>query len=165
MKNNFLKVVNVFLLGSGKDENSITYFLLNVILSYLMCLFPRFEEEENIIFCLPITKLGSSFPEESITFTCYTRILTTSISGILLSFNSISDINFNIFLLLIFTCHVIIQKILLYSYSRKQKISEAELTYGSLSIDHSETMKEIGELGLDIWRRQMIEPLKVHHEI
>ena len=46
---------------------------------------------------------------------------------------------------------------------RKQKISEAELTYGSLSIDHSETMKEIGELGLDIWRRQMIEPLKVQH--
>ena len=45
--------------------------------------------------------------------------------------------------------------------NRKQKISEAELTYGSLSIDHSETMKEIGELGLDIWRRQMIEPLKV----
>ena len=38
MKNNFLKVVNVFLLGSGKDENSITYFLLNVILSYLMFL-------------------------------------------------------------------------------------------------------------------------------
>ena len=35
------------------------------------------------------------------------------------------------------------------------------MTYGSLSIDHSETMKEIGELGLDIWRRQMIEPLKV----
>jgi len=54
---------------------------------------------------------------------------------------------------------------MLYSYLnnqhiRKQKISEAELTYGSLSIDHSETMKEIGELGLDIWRRQMIEPLK-----
>ena len=48
-----------------------------------------------------------------------------------------------------------------FSYFRKQKISEAELTYGSLSIDHSETMKEIGELGLDIWRRQMIEPLKV----
>ena len=97
MKNNFLKVVNVFLLGSGKHENSITYFLLNVILSYLMFLFPRFEEEANIIFCLPITKLGSSFPEESITFTCYTRILTTSISGILLSFNFISDIYFNIF--------------------------------------------------------------------
>ena len=47
-------------------------------------------------------------------------------------------------------------------HCRKQKISEAELTYGSLSIDHSETMKEIGELGLDIWRRQMIEPLKVY---
>ena len=50
-------------------------------------------------------------------------------------------------------------------FFRKQKISEAELTYGSLSIDHSETMKEIGELGLDIWRRQMIEPLKVRGKI
>lgn len=54
---------------------------------------------------------------------------------------------------------------LLYSYLnnqhiRKQKISEAELNYGSLVIDHAETMKEIGELGLDIWRRQMIEPLR-----
>jgi hypothetical protein len=54
---------------------------------------------------------------------------------------------------------------MLYSYLnnqhiRKQKISEAELNYGSLVIDHSETMKEIGELGLDIWRRQMIDPLK-----
>jgi len=54
---------------------------------------------------------------------------------------------------------------MLYSYLnnqhiRKQKISEAELNYGSLVIDHAETMKEIGELGLDIWRRQMIEPLK-----
>ena len=50
---------------------------------------------------------------------------------------------------------------MLYSYLnnqhiRKQKISEAELIYGSLVIDHAETMKEIGELGLDIWRRQMI---------
>ena len=54
---------------------------------------------------------------------------------------------------------------MLYSYLnnqriRKQKISKAELNYGSLVIDHAETMKEIGELGLDIWRRQMIEPLK-----
>ena len=54
---------------------------------------------------------------------------------------------------------------MLYSYLnnqhiRKQKISEAELNYGSLVIDHAETMKEIGELGLDIWRRQMIEPLR-----
>lgn len=54
---------------------------------------------------------------------------------------------------------------MLYSYLnnqhiRKQKISEAEVNYGSLVIDHTETMKEIGELGLDIWRRQMIEPLK-----
>ena len=57
-----------------------------------------------------------------------------------------------------FTWHI--SHYILYQ-NRKQKISEAELTYGSLSIDHSETMKEIGELGLDIWRRQMIEPLKV----
>ena len=54
---------------------------------------------------------------------------------------------------------------MLYSYLnnqhiRKQKFSEAELNYGSLSLDHTETMKEIGELGLDIWRRQMIEPLQ-----
>ena len=34
---------------------------------------------------------------------------------------------------------------------RKQKISDAELNYGSLSLDHTETMKEIGELGLEIW--------------
>ena len=38
---------------------------------------------------------------------------------------------------------------MLYSYLnnqhiRKQKISEAELNYGSLVIDHAETMKEIG---------------------
>ena len=43
---------------------------------------------------------------------------------------------------------------------KKQKVSEAELTYGSLSIDQNETIKEIGELGLDIWRKQMIEPLR-----
>ena len=32
-------------------------------------------------------------------------------------------------------------------------MSDAELTYGSLSIDHTEAMKEIGELGLDTWKR------------
>ena len=37
---------------------------------------------------------------------------------------------------------------------RKQKITDAELNYGSLSLDHTETMKEIGELGLEIWKRQ-----------
>ena len=36
---------------------------------------------------------------------------------------------------------------------KKQKMSEAELNYGSLSIEHSEQMKEIGELGLDTWKR------------
>ena len=59
-------------------------------------------------------------------------------------------------------CLVILMNNNFTPHYRKQKISEAELTYGSLSIDHSETMKEIGELGLDIWRRQMIEPLKVY---
>ena len=39
---------------------------------------------------------------------------------------------------------------------RKQKISDAELNYGSLSLDHTETMKEIGELGLEIWKRQVL---------
>ena len=38
---------------------------------------------------------------------------------------------------------------------RKQKITDAELNYGSLSLDHTETMKEIGELGLEIWKRQV----------
>ena len=37
--------------------------------------------------------------------------------------------------------------------------SDAELTYGSLSVDATEQMKEIGELGLHIWKTQMIEPL------
>lgn len=54
---------------------------------------------------------------------------------------------------------------MLYSYLnnqhiRKQKMSEAELTYGSLSIEHMEQMKEIGELGLDTWKRLVIDPLK-----
>ncbi len=47
---------------------------------------------------------------------------------------------------------------MLYSYLnnqhiKKQKMSDAELTYGTLHIDHSEQMKEIGELGLDTWKR------------
>ena len=51
---------------------------------------------------------------------------------------------------------------MLYSYLnnqhiRKQKMSEAELTYGSLSIEHMEQMKEIGELGLDTWKRLVID--------
>lgn len=41
---------------------------------------------------------------------------------------------------------------------KKQKLSEAEIMYGSLSVDNQEQM-EIGELGLDIWRIYMIENL------
>jgi hypothetical protein len=36
-------------------------------------------------------------------------------------------------------------------------MSEAELTYGSLSIEHTEQMKEIGELGLETWKRMVRE--------
>jgi len=43
---------------------------------------------------------------------------------------------------------------------KKQKLSDAELTYGSLSVEATEQMKEIGELGLHIWKTQMIEPLE-----
>eukprot|EP00088_Acartia_fossae_P025136 TRINITY_DN259_c0_g1_i1.p1 TRINITY_DN259_c0_g1~~TRINITY_DN259_c0_g1_i1.p1 ORF type:complete len:742 (+),score=174.52 TRINITY_DN259_c0_g1_i1:927-3152(+) len=39
---------------------------------------------------------------------------------------------------------------------KKQKLSDAELTYG----DATEQMKEVGELGLYIWKTQMIEPLQ-----
>ena len=41
---------------------------------------------------------------------------------------------------------------------RKQKMSDAELTYGSLSVEHSEQMKEIGELGLDTWKKLVTRP-------
>lgn len=44
---------------------------------------------------------------------------------------------------------------------KKQKLTEAELIYGtssSISMDYQEQM-EIGELGLDIWKRKMLEPL------
>ena len=43
---------------------------------------------------------------------------------------------------------------------KKQKLSDAELTYGSLSVEATEQMKETGELGLHIWKTQMIEPLE-----
>ena len=41
---------------------------------------------------------------------------------------------------------------------RQQKMSDAELTYGSLSVEHSEQMKEIGELGLDTWKKLVTVP-------
>ncbi|KAK0166523.1 hypothetical protein PV328_004935 [Microctonus aethiopoides] len=45
---------------------------------------------------------------------------------------------------------------------KKQKVTEAEIIYGTSSpntADYQEQM-EIGELGLDIWKKKMIEPLK-----
>ncbi|XP_012278270.1 cullin-2 [Orussus abietinus] len=47
-------------------------------------------------------------------------------------------------------------------YIRKQKLSEAEIIYGALTstaADYQEQM-EIGELGLDIWKKKMITPLR-----
>ncbi|GAB6030467.1 Cullin-2 [Chamberlinius hualienensis] len=41
---------------------------------------------------------------------------------------------------------------------KKQKFTEADLNYGSMG-EH-EQMLEIGELGLDIWKKSMIEPIK-----
>jgi hypothetical protein len=38
-------------------------------------------------------------------------------------------------------------------------MSDAELNFGSLSSDTSENMKEIGELGLDIWKSMVGQPL------
>lgn len=53
----------------------------------------------------------------------------------------------------------------LYSYLnaqhvQKQKFSDADLTYGSMQMDMSEQLLEIGELGLEIWQREMITPLQ-----
>ncbi|XP_046984562.1 cullin-2 [Schistocerca americana] len=42
---------------------------------------------------------------------------------------------------------------------RKQKLSEAEIIYGNLSAALQEQM-EVGELGLEIWKKNMIQPLK-----
>lgn len=36
---------------------------------------------------------------------------------------------------------------------KKQKQSDAELTYGTLNMENSDPMKEIGELGLETWKR------------
>lgn len=53
----------------------------------------------------------------------------------------------------------------LYSYLnaqhvQKQKFSDADLTYGSMHMDMSEQLLEIGELGLEIWQKEMITPLQ-----
>lgn len=41
---------------------------------------------------------------------------------------------------------------------KRQKISEAEIVYGNMTTDNQEQM-EIGELGLEIWRVNMIQVL------
>ncbi|KAF7995688.1 hypothetical protein HCN44_006795 [Aphidius gifuensis] len=45
---------------------------------------------------------------------------------------------------------------------KKQKLTEAELIYGTSSTNANDCQEqmEIGELGLDIWKRNMLEPLK-----
>ncbi|XP_033762061.1 cullin-2-like isoform X2 [Pecten maximus] len=46
------------------------------------------------------------------------------------------------------------------TYIKKQKYSDADLSYGGFSIESSDQMLEIGELALDTWKRLMVEPLK-----
>ncbi|KAJ8313728.1 hypothetical protein KUTeg_008289 [Tegillarca granosa] len=46
------------------------------------------------------------------------------------------------------------------TFIKKQKYSEADLSYGGFSVEQSDQMLEIGELALDTWKRLMIEPLK-----
>lgn len=43
---------------------------------------------------------------------------------------------------------------------KKQKISDAEIIYGSSTNSESQEQMEIGELGLDIWKKKMMNPLK-----
>ncbi|XP_064456504.1 cullin-2-like [Ornithodoros turicata] len=43
---------------------------------------------------------------------------------------------------------------------KKNKLSEADLSYGS--VEPTEQLLEVGELGLDLWRRNMIEPLRTN---
>lgn len=42
---------------------------------------------------------------------------------------------------------------------KKHKLSEAEVLYGNITPDSTEQM-EVGELGLDVWKHNMIVPLK-----
>lgn len=41
---------------------------------------------------------------------------------------------------------------------KKHKLSEADLSYGS--VEPTEQLLEVGELGLDLWRRNMVQPLR-----
>ncbi|KAL0279377.1 UNVERIFIED_CONTAM: hypothetical protein PYX00_000956 [Menopon gallinae] len=57
---------------------------------------------------------------------------------------------------------IYLHKLYLYlnqQHIKKQKFSEAEITLGSFTADPTEQM-EIGELGLEIWKEHMIEPLR-----
>lgn len=46
------------------------------------------------------------------------------------------------------------------TYIKKQKYTDADLSYGGISTDTADQLLEIGELALDTWKRLMIEPLK-----
>lgn len=48
------------------------------------------------------------------------------------------------------------------TFIKKQKFSDADLTYGGFSVEQADHMLEIGELALDTWRKYMIEPQKAH---
>ncbi|XP_061185924.1 cullin-2-like [Saccostrea echinata] len=46
------------------------------------------------------------------------------------------------------------------TYIKKQKYTDADLSYGGISTDTADQLLEIGELALDTWKRLMIEPHK-----
>ncbi|CAC5381571.1 CUL2 [Mytilus coruscus] len=46
------------------------------------------------------------------------------------------------------------------TFIKKQKYSEADLSYGGFSVESADQKLEIGELALDTWKRFMVEPLK-----
>lgn len=48
------------------------------------------------------------------------------------------------------------------TFIKKQKYTEADLSYGNFAVELTDQMLEIGELALDTWKRFMIEPLRSH---
>ncbi|XP_076439449.1 cullin-2-like [Babylonia areolata] len=44
------------------------------------------------------------------------------------------------------------------TFIKKQKFSDADLNYGNFTIENNDHMLEIGELAMDIWRKNMIQP-------
>lgn len=48
-----------------------------------------------------------------------------------------------------------------HEWVKKKRVSDADIAYGAFEAD--ELVLEIGELGLDIWMKQMLQPLQVSY--